>query len=66
MTTAGAWYDVGITRINRSKSVKPAFAGTTFICLGIEDTSGTDEGRLQLNAIRVVPLTLPGFDEGEP
>ena len=66
LTTSGAWYDVGITRINRSKSVKPAYAGTTFICVGIQDTSGTDEGRLQLNAIRVVPLTLADFDEGEP
>ena len=66
LTAAGAWYNVGITRINRSTSASQAWSGTTFICAGIEDTSGTDEGRLQLNAIRVVPLTLAEFDEGEP
>lgn len=65
-TFPGSWYDLGLLQLTRSPSVKPAFAGTTFLAVSLFDESETGEGRLRINAIRIVPLTLPEFDEGQP
>lgn len=65
-TVDGAWYEVGSMPIARVESAKQAYSGTTFLAVGIVETSGTGEGRLRLNAINVVPFVQPGFGSDEP